>query len=86
MFSPDSSERVTTAKGVDTDHNGLPDTAMLSDPDGLLLAVDTDGDLLADRIVHIGQDGSSVSTAVTAPWLSTGADAHRCTDPLWDHW
>ncbi|WP_037076469.1 hypothetical protein [Pseudonocardia spinosispora] len=86
MFSPDPNERITTAHGVDTDHNGLADTVPLSDPDGVLLAVDTDGDQLADRIVHIGQDDSAISTAANAPWLPTGLDAHQCTDPLWDHW
>lgn len=42
---------------IDTDGDGLADTALTDDGVDLLFTTDLDGDGLADQIVHIGPDG-----------------------------
>jgi hypothetical protein len=84
MIRPDASDEIGTEHGVDTDHDGLPDTVVLSDPVDLLLAVDVDRDQLADLVVRIGPDGTSSTVELDQlPWLPTDPSAQLCSDPFW---
>jgi hypothetical protein len=43
--------------GFDTDGDGRPDTVLSDDGVDLIIAMDVDGDMFADRMLCIGVDG-----------------------------
>jgi hypothetical protein len=69
--------RIDIHDGVDTDHDGHPDTVLLPDEVDLALAVDTDRDGFADLIVRIGADAAARVGPPDALDLAAGLD-----DPL----
>jgi hypothetical protein len=87
MIRRDGDDRIEIHNGVDTDHDGRPDTMALSVRDDLALAVDVDRDHLVDLLVRIGADG--VATTVDLgddPWPFTDPLADACYDPSRPDW
>lgn len=63
--------RIDVRAGLDTDGDGVPDTAVFTDGELLRLAADTDRDGLADVIVEIGPDASAYTTMLGEPDFAT---------------
>ncbi|WP_037066191.1 hypothetical protein [Pseudonocardia acaciae] len=81
MIRPDGNGRIEIRNGVDTDHDGHPDTMVLPVRDELALVVDLDRDNLADLLVRIGADGSDTTIDLHDDpngWLATDPDADAC--------
>jgi hypothetical protein len=55
---PGAVSGIDVTGGLDTDGDGRADTVVTSDGADLVLHTDLDGDDLADRMVHIGPDGT----------------------------
>ncbi len=56
--------------GLDSDHDGRPDSIFTTDGDDLLLHTDTDADGLADRSLRLHPDGSvTVAECADPPTL-----------------
>jgi hypothetical protein len=70
MYGPGSGDRIDTTSGVDVDHDGHPDTVVLSFAAEPLLAVDLDRDGLADLLIRIDPDGTAHRTALDAADLA----------------
>jgi hypothetical protein len=86
MIDRNDDDEVEITEGVDTDHDGHPDTLVLPDPSDLSLVADTDRDGLVDLLLRIGPDGAVTTTDLhgvpTAGWAIDTAD-EVCYDPLW---
>lgn len=53
--------------GLDSDHDGRPDSVFVADGDDLLLHTDTDADGLADRSLRLQPDGTVTVEACADP-------------------
>lgn len=79
MIRPGEHDRIEIHNGVDTDHDGHPDTMVLPLGEELGLAVDVDHDNLADLLVRIGADGLGSTIH-----LGDGPDSWLAIDPFDD--
>jgi hypothetical protein len=60
--------------GFDTDGDGAPDTAVTVDGIDLVVAIDLDGDGLADQVLRIGRDATVRERSVDG-WIVDATDA-----------
>lgn len=87
MIRPGGDHPIEIHDGLDTDHDGRPDTAVLHLRDELAFVVDVDHDNLADLLVRIGADGTAVTSDLDDDpdaWASGDLDVDECYD-LDDH-
>lgn len=85
MIRPGGDDRIEIHNGVDTDHDGHPDTMALPLGDDLALAVDVNHDNLADLLIRIGADGSGSTIHLgddPDPWLAVDPLDDAYDDPF----
>ncbi|MBB6379466.1 hypothetical protein BKA01_006741 [Pseudonocardia eucalypti] len=61
MIRPDGPDRISVRDGLDTDHDGRPDTVAFRLGEDPAVAADTDGDGYADLIIRFGPDGGAIT-------------------------
>jgi hypothetical protein len=60
VIRPDGPDRISVRDGLDTDHDGRPDTVAFRLGEDPAVAADTDGDGFADLVIRFGPDGDAV--------------------------
>ncbi|GAA4884450.1 DUF6802 family protein [Actinomycetospora straminea] len=89
LLDPDGAH-VLGPPTVDSDADGRPDTAVVTEPDGLVLGTDLDGDARADVLTRIAPDGSATTTGPDGPdwdegWVGEVPPAPTI-DPVTGRW
>lgn len=69
---------------VDSDADGRPDTAVVAEPDALVLATDVDGDAEVDVVTTVGDDGGVLTRS--APWDEGLPPPAPTIDPVTGRW
>jgi hypothetical protein len=71
---------------VDSDADGRPDTAVVAEPDALVLATDVDGDAEVDVVTTLGTDGGVLTRSVPDEWDEGVPPPAPAIDPVTGLW
>ena len=86
VTTPDGAH-VLGAASVDSDADGVPDTAVVAEPDALVLGTDLDGDARVDVLTRVHDDGTvSTESPAQTHWDEGPVPPAPIIDPATGRW